>query len=81
MKANVGELDRSLRIIVGLLLVDLTLSGLVGAWAWIGLLPLATGVLAWCPLYLPWHRSTYRRVSERPSNQALREAMALQGRE
>jgi len=77
MHANVGTLDRSLRIIAGLLLVDLALSGIAGPWAWIGLLPLATGVLAWCPLYLPRGRSTVVRTEHHLSTEALRDAIAL----
>ena len=51
MKSNVGGIDRILRIVVGAVLVLLAASGQVGAWAWIGLLPLATGLVGWCPPY------------------------------
>ena len=51
MKANVGTIDRVLRILVGALLIALTLTGTIGLWGWIGLVPLATGVLRFCPLY------------------------------
>ena len=51
MKANVGTIDRTLRIIVGLVLIGLTLAGVIGVWGWIGLLPLATGVFRFCPAY------------------------------
>lgn len=51
MKTNIGTLDRSLRIAVGLLLIILSLSGVIGLWGWLGLVPLATGVLRFCPLY------------------------------
>ncbi len=51
MKSNVGGIDRILRIVVGALLVLLAASGQVGAWGWIGLLPLATGLVGWCPPY------------------------------
>lgn len=51
MKTNVGGTDRVLRILVGLLLIGLTLAGVIGAWGWIGVLPLATGVLRTCPTY------------------------------
>lgn len=53
MKANVGNIDRTLRIIVGLVLIGLTLAGVIGVWGWIGLLPLATGVFRFCPAYTP----------------------------
>jgi len=51
MKANVGTLDRTLRIAAGLLLLGLTLAGVIGVWGWIGLLPLATGLFRFCPAY------------------------------
>lgn len=51
MKTNVGGMDRILRIVVGLLLIVLTLSGQIGVWGWIGVVPLATGLLKTCPLY------------------------------
>lgn len=51
MKTNVGGFDRVLRIVVGLALIGATLTGAVGAWGWIGLVPLLTGALSTCPLY------------------------------
>jgi hypothetical protein len=51
MKINVGGIDRIARIVVGLLLLALTLTGTIGAWGWIGIVPLATGLTRFCPLY------------------------------
>ncbi len=51
MKTNEGGLDRTLRILVGLVLVALTLSGSIGVWGWIGVVPIVTGALGWCPAY------------------------------
>ena len=51
MKANIGTLDRSLRIVAGLLLLALSLSGVIGFWGLIGIVPLATGLFRFCPLY------------------------------
>lgn len=51
MKSNSGGMDRILRIVVGLVLIGLTLAGNIGVWGWIGIVPLATGALGWCPLY------------------------------
>jgi hypothetical protein len=51
MKANVGGIDRILRIVVGLALIGLTLTGNIGAWGWIGVVPLATGAVGFCALY------------------------------
>lgn len=51
MKANVGTIDRSLRIAAGLILIGLSLSGVIGLWGWIGVVPLATGLFRFCPAY------------------------------
>jgi asparagine N-glycosylation enzyme membrane subunit Stt3 len=50
MKANVGGIDRILRIVVGLALVAWALMG-GPVWAWIGAVPLATGLIGFCPVY------------------------------
>lgn len=51
MKSNVGGIDRILRIVLGLVLIGLTLTGTIGVWGWLGVVPLATGLLRFCPLY------------------------------
>jgi len=51
MKSNVGGIDRILRIAVGLLLIALSVTGVIGLWGYIGLVPLATGVFRFCPPY------------------------------
>jgi len=51
MTRNVGTADRLIRIVVGIILLALAATGQVGLWGWIGILPLATGVLGWCPPY------------------------------
>lgn len=48
---NVGNIDRAARIVIGLALLAMATSGVIGAWGWIGIVPLATGVIAKCPLY------------------------------
>ncbi len=48
---NVGTLDRIIRIILGLALIALAYTGIVGNWGYIGIIPLATGLMKWCPLY------------------------------
>lgn len=63
MKHNVGGLDRTLRIIVGAVLV------VIGAvflswWGVLGLVLLFTGLLNWCPLYLPFGISTCHTEKE-----------------
>lgn len=51
MKANVGSLDRALRIIAGVVLILLAVTQVIGPWGWIGIVPLLTGVFRFCPAY------------------------------
>ncbi len=51
MNANVGSTDRALRIFAGSLLILLSLLNVIGAWGWIGLVPIATGLIRFCPAY------------------------------
>ena len=51
MKTNEGTIDRALRVAVGSLLLALTLTHTIGMWGWIGVVPLLTGAIGWCPLY------------------------------
>mgnify|MGYP003606439242 CR=1 FL=1 len=51
MKQNAGSLDRILRIVAGLVLIGLAATGTVGVWGWIGVVPLLTGIVGFCPLY------------------------------
>ncbi len=51
MKANEGGLDRALRVIAGLALIGLAVSGQIGVWGYLGVIPLATGALGFCPVY------------------------------
>ena len=51
MTRNVGGIDRIIRIVAGLVLLGLTLTGTIGMWGWLGIVPLATGALGWCPPY------------------------------
>jgi hypothetical protein len=62
MQANVGGIDRIVRIVAGiaLILVALFSASPYAAWGWIGVLPLATGLIGWCPAYQPFGVSTCR---------------------
>lgn len=51
MKVNVGTIDRTLRIVAGVVLIALTFLGTIGAWGYIGVVPLLTGLLGVCPAY------------------------------
>ncbi|MFG0505709.1 YgaP family membrane protein [Pseudomonas putida] len=50
MQKNVGGIDKIARIVVGIALIVWAIAG-GPVWAWIGVLPLATGLLGWCPAY------------------------------
>lgn len=60
MNANVGSIDRTIRILIGVILIGLTLFGVIGVWGWLGAIPLATGVFRVCPAYLPFGLRTCR---------------------
>ncbi len=51
MQANVGPIDKTLRIIVGLILISLVFVGPRTPWGWVGVIPLVTALVSWCPLY------------------------------
>lgn len=62
MQQNVGGIDRGVRIVVGLALLAWAIFGQGDGrwWGLIGLVPLGTGLLAWCPAYLPFGIRTCR---------------------
>lgn len=51
MKNNVGGIDKILRIVVGVVLIGLGIAGIGAPWTFVGIVPLATGLFGWCPLY------------------------------
>lgn len=51
MKTNVGTLDRIARVVLGLVLIALTLTGTIGVWGWIGVVLVATAAIGFCPAY------------------------------
>jgi len=51
MKINEGSIDRIVRIVAGLVLISLVFIGPQSPWGWIGVVPLATGLIGWCPAY------------------------------
>ncbi len=48
---NVGGIDRILRVVAGLIILSLVFIGPQTPWGWIGLIPLLTGAIGFCPLY------------------------------
>ena len=63
MEANVGGADRVVRIVVGIALLSLffLLEGNARWWGLVGVVLLATGLLRWCPAYLPFGIKTCRK--------------------
>jgi hypothetical protein len=51
LKTNIGGLDRAARLCAGIALLGLAATGVIGPWGYVGLVPLATGLLKSCPLY------------------------------
>jgi hypothetical protein len=51
MKCNVGNIDRAIRIVVGLALIGLAVTNTIGEWGWVGIISLLTGVFRYCPAY------------------------------
>lgn len=51
MDKNVGALDRTVRIVLGIALIAMVFVGPQTPWGWIGIVPLVTAGLSWCPLY------------------------------
>lgn len=60
MKRNIGSIDRRIRLVAGVVLLVL---GIVfqSWWGLVGLIPLATGLIRWCPLYAPFKISTTKK--------------------
>lgn len=51
MNKNVGGVDKIARIVIGFVLIVLAATSAIGAWGWIGVVPLATGIFSRCGLY------------------------------
>lgn len=63
MQLNVGTPDRIVRIVAGLGLIALAATGTVGPWAWIGVVPVLTGVFRFCPAYTLLGTNTCKTAS------------------
>ncbi len=58
---NEGPVDRTVRVILGLVGLYFVFFGPKTAWGWIGLIPLLTGLSGYCPLYAPFKFSTLKK--------------------
>ena len=60
IKPNLGSIDRTIRILAGIGLLALAFVGTQSPWGYLGLVPLLTGVIGFCPAYCPLGLSTCR---------------------
>ncbi|NDV11345.1 YgaP family membrane protein [Crenobacter caeni] len=51
MQKNIGNTERVIRVVVGLAITSLAFVGPASPWAFLGLIPVATGLMGWCPPY------------------------------
>ncbi len=61
MKQNIGGIERFLRVIIGLGIISLAFVGPKSPWAYLGVVPLLTGLIGWCPPYAIFGISTCRK--------------------
>ena len=62
MNKNIGGIDRAVRVVLGVILIALAATSVIGQWGYIGLVPLVTAAIGWCPAYLPFGLKTCRRT-------------------
>jgi hypothetical protein len=62
MKKNIGGIERIIRVAAGLAIVSLVFVGPKSPWAWLGVVPLLTGLVGWCPPYALLGISTCREA-------------------
>ena len=62
MKSNVGSIDRIVRVVAGLAIIAAGIA-FQSWWGVLGIIPLATATIGWCPAYLPFGISSCRRTA------------------
>ena len=67
MAPNIGMVDKWLRIIVGVVLIALAIFNVIGWWGYIGIIPLATALINFCPVYRLLGMSTREKTGGGPS--------------
>ena len=63
MKRNIGNIERIVRIAAGLAILSLAFVGPQSPWAYLGVVPLLTGFVGWCPPYALFGISTCKASS------------------
>ncbi|MEJ2135440.1 MAG: DUF2892 domain-containing protein [Desulfofustis sp.] len=61
MKKNIGKVERGIRVAAGLIILSLAFVGPQSPWAYLGIIPLLTGLIGWCPPYAVLGISTCKR--------------------
>ncbi len=51
MKKNIGSTERAVRVLAGLGIISMAIVGPHSPWAYLGIIPVATGLIGWCPPY------------------------------
>jgi len=64
MKKNIGGIERIIRIVAGVGMLSLVFIGPETKWGYLGIVPLATGLISWCPLYALFGFSTCKSCKE-----------------
>ena len=62
MKQNIHNIERVVRVVIGAAIVSLVFIGPQSPWGWLGLVPIATGLLGWCPPYAMLGISTCKKA-------------------
>jgi len=76
MKINVGRDDRIIRIVIGLGFISMVFWGPETNWGWVGLLPLATGLVGFCALYTKLGFNTANKSDETENTATITEEKA-----
>lgn len=63
ISANIGTVERAVRVIVGVAILSLTIIGPRTPWAYLGIVPILTGLSGWCPLYSVLGISTCKKTA------------------
>ena len=66
MKKNIGKAERVVRVVIGLGILSLAFVGPRSPWAYLGVLPVLTGAVGWCPPYALFGISTCRADKQGP---------------
>lgn len=64
MQQNIHNIERGVRVVAGLAIISLVFIGPQTPWGWLGVIPLATGLIGWCPPYALFGISTCKKPDQ-----------------